>query len=705
MMKPKRNGTAAMFARSLIAAVVFLAAANTVSGQLPDRDTRHEKLGDADHFILRREPVGTPARWEARRDELQTSLLLRAGLIPEPERCPLNARVFDEREGDGFIVAKVHFESLPGFHATGNLYRPASGGGPFPAIVTPHGHWTYGRLQNSPQGSIPGRCIDFARMGFVVFSIDMVGYNDSFQFPHDPSKSRAQLRADEPVPYEPNAFRGNFRFPEMELYGFNLGGVQLWNAIRAVDFLESLPYVDRDRIGATGASGGASQTIFLMAADDRIKAAAPVNIIGAAKHPGCYCENIPGLWIDTSTIELSAAFAPRPLLLMSATEDPWTPMTPEREYPMFREYYALHDAVDNVMNVHIDAGHNYNADTRAAVYRFFCDRLNPSADPIENPPPVSPELKKLGDLRVLPDHILPDGSLDHRAIMRTWREESERAIGERFPDSAGKLAAFRDEYRPLLASVLAVKIPAPDAVLERPGKSVNVDGAVYETVSIGRRGRGDAVELEIISPRTVTRGVCLVVRPESRGSLITRTGGLDALARELMAKGYRVARLRGYASGRLRIPRRIYDSFSWSWVYNRDNTLNGIQDIVTALHYLGKTRPDEDITLAGLEQCGLPALMAAAVTPSTASVIVDMNRTDPGYDGELVNLLPYGAIRRIGDVRTAAILLMDRPLVMYNAGETFDAGWYRERARSVGCAENVAVRRHAEDVSVVEFVR
>ena len=178
------------------------------------KDSRLMNLRDPDHFKLSLKPVQSLNQWEERKKQLRETVLLKTGLWPEPVKTPLNAKIFDERKGDGFAVAKVYFESLPGFLVTGNLYRPTSGTGPYPAIITPHGHWEYGRLQNSTAGSIPGRCIDFARQGFVVFSIDMIGYNDSFQLPHDPYKSRAQLKADMQEPYEPRLFRGDFDFPE-----------------------------------------------------------------------------------------------------------------------------------------------------------------------------------------------------------------------------------------------------------------------------------------------------------------------------------------------------------------------------------------------------------------------------------------------------------------------------------------------------------
>ena len=200
-------------------------------------------------------------------------------------------------------MSKVYFESLPGFFVTGNLYRPV-GEGPFPAVLSAHGHWTYGRLENSPLVSGPGRAITLARQGFVVFSYDMVGYNDSRQLTH--------------------AFGG----PREHLWGLSLAGLQLWNSIRSLDFLESLPYVKRDAMGITGESGGGTQTFMLAAADARVAAAVPVNMISLHMQGGCLCENPPGLRLDTTNVEIAATIAPRPLLMVSATGD-WTAETLE----------------------------------------------------------------------------------------------------------------------------------------------------------------------------------------------------------------------------------------------------------------------------------------------------------------------------------------------------------------------------------------
>ncbi len=247
-------------------------------------------------------------------------VLASAGLLPLPEKTPLRPSVFGEVKRADYRVSKVYFESLPGFFVTGNLYRPI-GDGPFPAVLSPHGHWTYGRLENTALTSGPGRAIGLARQGFVVFTYDMVGYNDSQQLPH--------------------TFGGRTE----NLWGLSLAGLQLWNGMRALDFLETLPYVRRDAIAATGESGGGSQTFLLAAVDPRVKVAVPVNMISLHMQGGCLCENPPGLRLDLTNVDIAATIAPRPMLMVSATGD-WTAETMEVEYPAVRAVYELFGAGD-----------------------------------------------------------------------------------------------------------------------------------------------------------------------------------------------------------------------------------------------------------------------------------------------------------------------------------------------------------------------
>lgn len=338
-------------------------------------------------------PVTTRAAWETRADQVRRHVLASAGLLPLPARSPLHPVVTDERQFPGYRVSKVYFESLPGFFVTGNLYRP-DGAGPFPAVLSAHGHWTYGRLEHSDLMSGPGRAIGLARLGFVVFTHDMVGYNDSRQLPHD-FGTRAE-----------------------HLWGLSLAGLQLWNGMRAVDFLESLPYVQRDAIGMTGESGGGSQTFMLAAVDPRVAVAVPVNMISLHMQGGCLCENPPGLRLELTNVDIAAAIAPRPLLMVAATGD-WTRETMAVEYPAVRAVYGVMGVADRLRAVQFDAPHNYNKASREAMYAWMARWLQGKPDQ-ERLAEASASPASLPDLLVFHGRALPAEALTPKAFAARW---------------------------------------------------------------------------------------------------------------------------------------------------------------------------------------------------------------------------------------------------------------------------------------------
>src|SRR4051812_10795494 len=288
--------------------------------------------------------------WEQRAKEIREHVLASCGLWPMPASTPLNAKVFGRVERDGYSVEKAYFETYPGFFLAGNLYRPlGKGNGPFPGILNPHGHWDNGRLADTGSGSIAARCISFARQGMVAFSYDMVGYNDS--------KTEANHRS----------FAIN---PTNQLWSISLMGLQTWNSIRALDFMESLADVDKSKLACTGESGGGTQTFMLGAVEDRLAAQAPVVMVSHSMQGGCLCENSPGLRVDYSNMEIAAAPAPRPQILVAAAGD-WTKDTPTIEGPSIEKVYRLFGQPQKLRYVRFEGPHNYNQRSREAVYEFF----------------------------------------------------------------------------------------------------------------------------------------------------------------------------------------------------------------------------------------------------------------------------------------------------------------------------------------------
>jgi len=299
----------------------------------------------------------TKEEWEVRKKFLKQRVLVSTGLWPMPDKTSLNPKYYHKIEHEDYIVETVTIETYPGYFLAGNLYSPKKGNGPFPAVLTPHGHFDYGRLNNDDINSIPGRCINLARQGYVVFAYDMPGYNDTRQVSH--------TFADDNI---------------SPLYSINLAGLQLWNSIRAMDFLTGLSKVDTKRVGITGASGGATQIFLLTAVDNRFQVSAPVNMVSNHMQGGDLCENAPGLRINTINAEIAAMTAPKPLLLISNTND-WTYNTRNTIVPVFKSYYRLYNAEDKLKNEHFDYKHNFNRSSREAMYGWFGKWLLGENDP------------------------------------------------------------------------------------------------------------------------------------------------------------------------------------------------------------------------------------------------------------------------------------------------------------------------------------
>lgn len=267
-----------------------------------------------------------------------------AGLYPWPEKTPLNVRWEKVGDFEGFTVEKIMYESCPGFWSTGNLNLPRPLQGKAPAILYCMGHFDMQRLSRDELIDVPQQLGNLARMG------DMIGKIDSRQISHEYGRD------------------------EKDLWQSNGLGIQLWNNIRALDVLCDMPQVDAARIGMTGCSGGATQTLTLSLLDERVKAIAPINMISLEMQGGCQCENAPGLRRHTENCEMCCMLAPRPLFVPGSTGD-WTRNLLMVEYPILQEVYGLYNAQDRLETCFQVAVHQYNAKTRRRVYNFFARTL------------------------------------------------------------------------------------------------------------------------------------------------------------------------------------------------------------------------------------------------------------------------------------------------------------------------------------------
>ena len=253
--------------------------------------------------------VSDRATWdkvkEQRREELRDML----GLLPWPARTPLNVKITGKIDRGDFIIEKIAFESMPKFYVTGNLYIPKNRKGPLPSVIYVCGH------SDSPYGAktqYQRHGISFAKNGYVAFMLDPIQIAEIFS------------------PHHGVAFEEMYDWYSR---GYTPAGVETWNAIRAIDYLETRTEVDRNRIGMTGRSGGAAMSWFTGAVDTRVKVVSP--IMGISTYAANLPANTQALHCDCmfpinfymqDMMHQAALIAPRPLLFGEGKKDALFPV-------------------------------------------------------------------------------------------------------------------------------------------------------------------------------------------------------------------------------------------------------------------------------------------------------------------------------------------------------------------------------------------
>jgi dienelactone hydrolase len=498
-----------------------------------------------------------------------------------PPKTPLHPQIFGKIEGAGYTIEKVLLETMPGFYLGGNLYRPRNGKPKHPGVLNPHGHWQNGRLESSPIDSGPAFGISLARQGYVVFAYDMVGYTDTMQVPH------------------------RFGSAAQRLWSFGPLGLQLWDSIRALDFMASLDDVDASRLGIAGASGGATQSLLLAAIDDRVQFESPVNMVSAMMQGDDLCENAPGLRLHTSNVEMAAMFAPKPMLLVSDTNG-WTRNMPREEYPAIKQIYDLYGKGGQVSMVQIAAENNFSRQSREAVYRFFA-QVNPGLSESKELTEHDMNVPKPQEMRSLSNRTLPTNAVDLNGLFHEWRAMAEaqnsQAMGELF---------LRDRLR----QTLAVEIPE-NVVSETTGQAIvlNLPGWRSRVPGISFPGSG---------------AVAIVIDPDgSTAAMESNT------AQRLKKEGRALLALDVFQTGAAKAPRDREDAQPVmpenapedAAMEQRANAATGgiefltfnvtddearVQDIVTAIAYVNNNQRGVEIYARG--NAAIWATFAAAVS-------------------------------------------------------------------------------------------
>jgi cephalosporin-C deacetylase-like acetyl esterase len=299
--------------------------------------------------------ITSPEVWErvrsARLDETRDML----GLLPWPERTPLNPRITGTLDKGSYVVEKLAFESLPKIYVTGNLYVPNQRQGRAPAIVYVCGH-AYSPFGDKAKYQRHG--ISFVRNGYVALILDSIQIAETFALHH-----------------------GVYNQEMYEWYarGYTPAGVEVWNAMRAIDYLETRPEVDPERIGMTGRSGGAAMTWFTAAVDPRVKVAAPVmgistyaaNLAEDTQKRHCDCMFLINSYRH-DMLHQGALIAPRPLLMMHGRKDALFPVAGYEEFEQkVGALYRGYGPRTEFRNIVVETGHEDSNYLREQAIHWF----------------------------------------------------------------------------------------------------------------------------------------------------------------------------------------------------------------------------------------------------------------------------------------------------------------------------------------------
>jgi cephalosporin-C deacetylase-like acetyl esterase len=359
--------------RIVVCAVVVLAAPATAQAQRHTPAQRYQMFQD---YLVRRAAEVTRnnlsgirdlQEWKLQRPAVLKRFLYVLGLDPMPAKTPLNARITKTFERDDYRVENIVFESMPRLYVTGNLYIPKELKGRAPTIVYVSGH------SPSPWGAkvqYQHHGVWFARHGYVAFVLDTVEFGEVPGIHHGTHDL------------------GMWYWHSL---GYTPAGPEVWNAIRALDYLETRPEVDAKRVGVTGISGGGAVTWYTAAADERFQVAASTCgtwTVGQhtalnAVHENCDCIYFVNAFQDDLPT-VGALIAPRPFKILSARRDPSFPTGGYREAgQLTRRFYEMYGASDKLVEFDYEAPHQDTVTFRKQANEFLNFWLKKDTTPFD----------------------------------------------------------------------------------------------------------------------------------------------------------------------------------------------------------------------------------------------------------------------------------------------------------------------------------
>ena len=304
--------------------------------------------------------VTTLADWTTRRATYREQLFEMFGLSPRPAKTDLHATITGRVEHDGFVVENLHYQSMPGLYVTANLYLPKNPAGKIPAILYVCGHANVkdGGISYGAKANYQHHGEWFARHGYACLTLDTIQLGELEGLHHGT--------------YREGMWWWNSR-------GYTPAGVEAWNAIRALDYLQSRPEIDGAKLGMTGRSGGGAYTWATAALDERVKVAVPVAGMTDLRNyvvDGCVAGHCDCMFIVNTYrwdyAKMAALIAPRPLLIANSDKDLIFPLDGVlRVHRAVASIYGLYKATDKLGLLITEGPHKDTQDLQVPAFRWF----------------------------------------------------------------------------------------------------------------------------------------------------------------------------------------------------------------------------------------------------------------------------------------------------------------------------------------------